>query len=128
MHWHVRVGGAVFLTYCIWHKLGKSHSMCFGLRRLKLLLEHSSQARSQVLRFGGEKYTFRGARFCFYFMLKTFFRAQYNLGRHKIFGGVMPLNSLPWPRAWFYSQKNSSHTRYQIVTGIVLLLSFWEFL
>jgi len=38
-----------------------------------------SQARSQVLRFGGEQYIFRGAICLFYFMFKTNYFSNFQL-------------------------------------------------
>jgi len=47
------------------------------------------QACSQVLRFDGEKYTFRGQNLCFYYTLKKYFS-----GHNKILGDTKKLEGI----------------------------------
>jgi len=88
----------------IWQNLAVSRSTNRSeLRDQYLSLAYCSasrQARSQVLRFGGAKYIFRGARILFllYFWNK-FFWEQENLGRHKRNLGVTAPECPPWLRA-----------------------------
>ena len=57
------------------------------------------QVRSQVLRFGWEKYIFRGDDFCFHYMFKTNFSGHNKIwDTHKKFGGTAP-NSPLWLQA-----------------------------
>jgi len=62
-----------------------------------LILSKFDQARSQVSRFGGAQYIFRGHDFCFYYMFKTNFS-----GRNKIWGTQKKFNAPPWLRAWIW--------------------------
>ena len=63
------------------------------------VLSTAEQARSQVSRFGGAQYIFRGARFCFYYMFKIKFSGRNKIwGHKKNFGGTAPEWS-PWLRA-----------------------------
>ena len=57
-------------------------------------------ARNQVLKFRGEKYIFRGPRFCFHSMFSKKYPGHSTIwGSTKIFVGSPPLNALPpWLR------------------------------
>jgi len=57
-------------------------------------------ARSQVLRFEGAKYIFRGHDFCFYYIFKTNVSGNKKIwGSQKKFGGAVPTKAPPWLRA-----------------------------
>jgi len=70
------------------------------------------QARSQVLRFGGAKYIFRGHDFCVYCIFKTNFSGNKKIwGSQKKFGGTAPeclrvygpvVDPVQWPLGLFH--------------------------
>jgi len=69
------------------------------------------QARSQVSRFGGAQYIFRGKNPCFYCMFKSNFsgRNKILVGAQKKFGGTAP-ECPPWLRACFQTNGQIGHT------------------
>jgi len=89
--------GSVFLSICltlISFEVFHSHSSCYQQGASDLT---ASFSRSQALRFGGEKYIYRRARFLFslYFLLNIFWTQQNLRGQKNNLGGIAPECPLP---------------------------------